>query len=97
MRFIFADLLPLFGPLAFYLLWTAYARRKAEQNGGHVPTIRNGPMLWSIAAGFILMLASLLFVALSTGTPPEQGEYVAPRLEGGKILPPEFRRPVTKE
>lgn len=93
-RILIEILLPLLAPLAIYLAWNAYARRHAETHGGEVPRVRVGPIFFCIIAGFALTMATLVVLALATGhTPVTNEEYVAPRLEDGKVLPPEYRLP----
>lgn len=82
--------LPLVAPLALYALWVWYARRRAAVVGDEPPPFTKGAMFWSIVAGCVLVVISLSLLALSTGEEPTERRYVPPRMEGGKVLPPEF-------
>ncbi len=90
-RMLFTYIVPLLGPLALYLTWNAYRRRYAAKHGGEAPGIEKGPVFWCIVAGFILFAISMVSLALMSGDKPGQGLYIAPRLQDGKILPPEYR------
>ncbi len=38
------------------------------------------------------MLAGLTVIALTSGDPPGSGVYQSPRLEGGKVMPPSYKK-----
>lgn len=38
------------------------------------------------------MAGGLITLALVSGDPPDSGTYQSPRLEGGKIMPPYFKK-----
>jgi hypothetical protein len=90
-RVLLQYLLPLVGPLALYLIYMAFQRRRAAKAGADIPAIERGHVFWSIVAGFVLMMAGLAYIALSTGEAPGAGQYQAPRLEDGRIVPPTFK------
>jgi hypothetical protein len=48
-------------------------------------------VFWSIVAGFVLMMAGLGFLAVSSGEAPGSGQYQAPRPEDGRVVPPQFK------
>ena len=83
--------LPLVGPLFLYLAWNAYARAAAKRSGGEPPSLEKGPIFWSIVAGFVLMSALLITLAM-TGGHKAGDAYFAPRFEDGKIIPPHFEK-----
>ena len=91
-RILITYLLPLFGPLALYLAWNAYAKHKARKTGQPVPSIEKGPVFWSLVTGFALLIVALVALALTTGEEPGQGTYQSPRLEDGRVVPPGFRK-----
>lgn len=91
-RMIISYIIPLIAPLLMYLAWHAYARASARKNGGEEPSLQKGPIFWSIVAGFILLAATLITLALTGGNPPDSGTYIAPRIENGKIVPPRFKK-----
>tara|TARA_R110000787_G_scaffold274979_1_gene383201 strand:- start:44688 stop:44981 length:294 start_codon:yes stop_codon:yes gene_type:complete len=89
-RLLLTYILPLIFPLLVYLAWNAYARSKAKRSGGVPPSLERGPIFWAIVAGFILLVTSLLTLAVLGGDSPDSGQYVGPRYEDGKIIPPTF-------
>lgn len=91
-RMFLTYVLPLIGPFLMYLAWHAYARAQARKNGGEEPSLEKGPIFWSIVAGFVLLSALLMTLALTGGEKAGSGRYVAPRFENGKIIPPHFEK-----
>ncbi|WNK00984.1 hypothetical protein L2D14_06050 [Thalassospiraceae bacterium LMO-JJ14] len=91
-RLVITYVLPLLLPFLMYLAWNAYARAQARKTGGEEPSLQKGPIFWSIIAGFILLAASLITLALTGGEDPDSGRYIAPRYEDGKILPPRYEK-----
>ncbi|MEX0694853.1 MAG: DUF6111 family protein [Rhodospirillales bacterium] len=91
-RLIFTYVVPLVAPFLMYLAWNAYARARARQTGGEEPSLQKGPVFWSILAGFILLGASLITLAMIGGTNPDSGVYIPPRIEDGKIIPPSYEK-----
>ncbi len=89
-RLLLTYILPLIFPLLVYLAWNAYARNQAKRTGGTPPSLERGPIFWSIVAGFVLLVVSLITLAVLGGDPPDVGRYVAPRYEDGKIIPPTY-------
>lgn len=84
-RILLQYLLPLLLPIAIYLVWAWFARRR--QAAGGVPyRLQEGPWFWLILAGVALMAAGLVFMALVGGTDPGE-TYQAPRWEDGRIIP----------
>lgn len=92
MRLFLTYVLPLLAPLVLYLLWNAYARTRAEKKGEELPSLQKGGIFWSLVAGFILLVATFLTLAITGGHPTDSGEYVPPRTENGKIIPPTFKK-----
>ena len=90
-RVLIEYLLPLIGPLALYLIYMAFARQRAAKAGDELPVIERTHVFWSIVAGFILMMAGFATIALTSGEDPGSGQYQAPRLEDGHIVPPKFK------
>ena len=75
-----------------YLAWNAYVRYKAKKVGGELPSLEKGPIFWSLIAGMLLLIASLVTLAIVTGEDADGGQYIPPRLEDGKIIPPRFEK-----
>lgn len=90
-RIILTYLLPLLLPTLVYVVWIAHKRKKHD-NDDDPPALRKGPLFWCLIAGFALMAAGLATIALTSGDPPDSGQYQSPRLEGGKIVPPHFKK-----
>ncbi len=91
-RILFQVLLPLIAPLGIYILWLWYAQKRAERTGDAPPGFTRGSAFWAIMIGFLLMIGSLAWLAISTGVSPDAGRYQAPRLEDGQITEPVYKR-----
>jgi len=89
-RIVLSYILPLILPMAIYLGWVWVIRHRSRARGDEIPEIKNSGIFWSILAGVILMFAGLSILAVTGGAPPGKGNYQSPRLENGKIVPPEF-------
>lgn len=72
--------LPLLLPTAFYFLWVTVLRPRGSLDWSRMPWV------WLAGAGAVLVAIVLLLAALDFGS-PEQGVYVPPRWEGGRIVP----------
>lgn len=72
--------LPLLLPAAIYLLWLWAARRRGKADADP------GEWLWVVVTGVVLMVAVLVFTALTGGGDPG-GTYLPPRYEDGRIVP----------
>ncbi len=93
MRIFFTYALPLILPTAIYMLWVWRARQKHDHDSDDaLPELRRGPLFWSLVAGFVLMAAGLVSIALTSGDPPDSGVYQSPRLEDGKVVPPSYKK-----
>ena len=90
-RLLLNYLLPLLLPLAIYLLYVWWQRRRDRENAGSKPAIESNHIFISILLGFIMMVGSLTWVAVISGETPGEGGYKAPRYEDGKIIPPSFK------
>ncbi|MSO93809.1 MAG: hypothetical protein EXQ86_10475 [Rhodospirillales bacterium] len=90
-RIIIEYLLPILLPFAVYFAWRAYAVRRAEKAGAEPPDFTKGTLFWLTVIAFVLLVASLAYTALTTGTPPGTGVYHPPRLEGDRIIPGHFK------
>jgi len=92
MRLFLTYVLPLLAPMVLYILWNAYARTRAKKKGEELPSLQKGGIFWSLVAGFILLVATFLTLAITGGHSPDAGEYVPPRIEDGKIVPPSYKK-----
>lgn len=89
-RIFFTYVLPLIGPMLLYMAWNAYAQAQARKTGGEPPSLEKSHLFWSLIIGFVLTMAMLMVLAFIGGERADGGDYVPPRLEDGKIVPPSF-------
>jgi hypothetical protein len=90
-RVLLTYILPLALPTAIYLIWLWYLRHRSKARGDELPEIKSTPVFASILIGFMLMFAALSYVAVTSGAPPGEGKYEAPRFEHGQITKPKFK------
>ncbi len=90
LRVFIEIILPLAAPLAVYFLWLWYAQKRAETSGDEPPAFTRGAAFWALVIGFLLTIFSLVFLAATTGVPPDAGTYQPPRWEDGKIIGPSY-------
>lgn len=76
---------PVFIPLFVYVLWMLLVRRKAKKAGAPLPHFREGPWFWALVAS--LLTAVVIFISLGLSHSSTKGEYIAPHMEDGKIVP----------
>lgn len=76
-------------PFVLYGAWTAIARSRAQ---AHPPGWQDWPLLSLTAAGVALMLAGLFAAAFLQGD-ERGGVYDPARIEDGRIVPGDVRRP----
>lgn len=81
-RIILTILLPLVLPAALYVAWAA-AARKFDMRGGDLPAF---PLAWLLAAGVALVAITLFVFDIHYGR-SEQGVYVPPHTEDGRVVP----------
>ena len=82
-RVFLTIVLPLVFPTALYLLWVATLGSPGE---GGVIRWTAIPWVWLACAGAALLMIVLFVVTVHFGT-PQQGVYVPPRWQGGRIIP----------
>ncbi len=87
MRMLMQIVLPLVLPIAIYLVWVAFLRRRARVTGStDLPAFGQGPWVWLAAAGLVLVILGLVaFALLDTSFPA--GEVLPPRFEDGELVP----------
>jgi len=85
MRILFQYILPILAPLIIYITWLVLRGK-----GKKLPHWGEGPWLWLIILGFVCGMTSLIYFGMS-GMEEKGGQYVPPRYQDGKILPPERR------
>ncbi len=83
-RILLNYLLPFLVPLVVYLVWARLSGRRRGKDA--ISLNEEGPWFWGLFAGFFLMTAGLVWLALANNGPTE-GIYQAPHIENGKIVP----------
>jgi len=91
-RIVLEIIIPLLLPLFLYLLWMWVLRHRAGARGDEAPGIDSTGLFWSLVTGIALVVAGLIWLALSRGYDPDAGTYQPPRYENGKIIPPGFSK-----
>ena len=81
-RVLLTIVLPLLLPTALYLLWVTMLR-PSSQGETHWAAL---PWLWLAVAGVVLLAIVLFVVTVHFGA-PQQGVYVPPRWQNGRIIP----------
>ena len=83
LRVLLTIVLPLLLPTALYLLWIGTFGAESGIGAGWWRAV---PWIWLAGAG-ALLLAMVLFVVTVHFGSSQQGVYVPPRWEGGRIIP----------
>lgn len=83
LRVFLTIVLPLLLPTALYLLWVITF---GSEHGGKVVRWTAVPWIWLAGAGAVLLAMVLFVVTIHFGS-PQEGVYVPPRFEGGRIVP----------
>ena len=73
-------------PAIIFMIYLIVARKVRLSKSDTARMLRELPWLRLLAAGTLLMAASLLALSLSSGE-DRGGNYVPPRIENGKIVP----------
>lgn len=84
-RIILHAVLPFLLPTLVFVLWVVFSHRRGNHDKSVVERVSGGPWMWLLAAGFVLLLAGLGFLAMEGDEPG--GTYQPPRLEDGRIVP----------
>ncbi len=87
-RVLITYVAPLIAPFVLYFFWVILANRKKADKF----RLKNGPWFRLAFAGLALTVATLMGIAYFGGEPPG-GQYQAPQLENGKIIPGHVERP----
>jgi len=91
-RIFLTYILPLALPTLLYVGWLMYHGKRAKAKGDAPPQIASTGIFVSIIIGFFLMMAGLIYVAMTSGVAPDAGKYQSPRYEDGKIIPPSYTK-----
>lgn len=79
-------ILPILLPSVMYFCWVAFVHKKGEHGPDKAALVREGPWFRLIFAGLGLMIIGLAITAITGGMSPE-GQYQAPYVKDGKIVP----------
>lgn len=86
-RALLQIVLPLLLPTLLYIIWAMLLRKPGAGDGDDAFSwVRQGPWLWLIASGIVLMAIGLGLAAWMSGADPS-GTYVPARLENGRLVP----------
>jgi hypothetical protein len=108
-RILLEYVVPVLAPFAVYFGWMWFANRRAaagqakagaaNETGAGVETRMAAPgevpWFWLSAASLVLLTATLVAVALTTGEKPN-GVYHPPVYKDGKVIPGHIERPSAK-
>jgi hypothetical protein len=85
-RVILEIVLPLITPIVIYAVWSHF---DALRKGTKMPGWEEGHWFWAVIAGAALTAASLVWYG--GGNNEGKGTYVPAHVEGGKVVPGEFK------
>jgi hypothetical protein len=83
LRVFLTIVLPLLLPTALYLLWVSTF---GAEPGGNAVRWTAVPWIWLAGAGVVLLAVVLFVVTVHFGA-PQEGVYVPPRWEDGRMIP----------
>ncbi|MGE4063192.1 MAG: DUF6111 family protein [Rhodospirillaceae bacterium] len=90
-RIIVTYVIPFLLPILCYSAWVWYRTRYVARHGGEAPRFEKGPWPLLLFAGAVLALAVLAISAFIQGNAADEGVYVPPRVENGKVIPGHIR------
>jgi Family of unknown function (DUF6111) len=83
LRVFLTIVLPLLLPTALYLLWVSTFGAEHSRKTMRWSAV---PWVWLAGAGVVLLAIVLFVVTVHFGA-PQEGVYVPPRWEGGRMIP----------
>jgi hypothetical protein len=86
-RIIISYVVPFFLPILTYAAWVWYRTNYVAKHGGEAPEFEKGPWPLLLFAGAVLALGMLGISAAFQGNDPDDGVYVPPRVENGRVIP----------
>lgn len=86
-RFLLTYIVPFLLPILTYAAWVWYRTRYVQKHGGEAPKFEKGPWPLLLFAGAVLTLGVLGVSATLQGNSPDEGVYVEPRVENGRVIP----------
>lgn len=84
LRIVLIQLLLFAVPFIVWALYVLMVQRRSLASGG---AFNDAPIAWLLGAGTAMVAAGLVYLAVFSGTPAGEGQYVPPRLEDGRIVP----------
>jgi len=91
LKLLLTKILPLLLPIAIYLGWIYFARRRAAASGQQAPQWHEAPWAWIVMSGVLVLVVGMVALAVFTGEEPG-GTYVLPKFEDGEIVPGHVER-----
>ncbi len=91
MRAFITYIVPLIAPFVLYFFWVVMTNGKKADRADK-RRLADGPWFRLAFAGLALTILVLMGIAYFGGDEPG-GQYQAPRLEGGRIVPGYVKRP----
>lgn len=89
-RVFFLYILPILLPSVLYFGWVLFFHKPDEGTPDKRTLINEGPWFRLIIAGLGLMIVGLAITAITGGMSPE-GDYQAPYMKDGEIVPGQMR------
>lgn len=88
MRTFLTIILPLIAPTVAFVVWTWFAKKRAEAEARHqpIPAWQTWPWARLTLAGAVLTALTLSAIALVRPNEPGM-RYVPPRMENGELVP----------
>lgn len=89
MRTFLTIVLPLIAPTIVFLVWSWFAKKRAEAEARHqpIPAWQTWPWARLMLAGAVLTGLTLSGVALFRDAPPGDTRYVPAHMEDGELVP----------
>ena len=91
MKLFFTKILPLLLPIAIYMGWLFYARKRAKALGTGNPKARDAPWSIMLMSGLGVMILAMVILGVWSGEKPG-GTYLPSHVEDGEIVPGRVER-----
>jgi len=90
-KLFFTKILPLLLPIAIYMGWLFYARKRAKALGTGNPKARDAPWSIMLMSGLGVMILAMVILGVWSGEKPG-GTYLPSHVEDGEIVPGRVER-----